>query len=96
MRVEYDPRKNEANFEKHGLWFEGVEDLDWDTVLFRRDNRRVYGEVRLVAFVMKDDRLHVVCLTLRGDDIVRVFSFRKANKREIKDYEQERTSATDR
>ena len=94
MIVDFDPLKNALNFKKHGLWFEQVADLDWDTVVFKHDDRRDYGEVRLVAFVMKDDRLYTVCLTMRGP-VVRVFSFRKANKREIRYYEQERTAPLD-
>ncbi len=95
MRVEFDPDKNHANFKKHGLWFENVEDLDWNTVVFRHDTRRDYGEVRLIAFVMKDGRLYVVCYTARLTGVLRVISFRKANKREIRFYEQERKTTTD-
>lgn len=95
MDVVFDPDKNHLNFAKHGLWFEETEDLEWDTAVFKHDNRYEYGEIRFIAFVLKDNRLYVVCLTMRPGDVVRVFSFRKANKREIKDYEQERTSPHD-
>jgi len=41
------------------------------------------------------DRLHVLCFTPVVNGI-RVISFRKANKREIKDYEQARTRRASR
>lgn len=89
MKIEFDPQKNAANFDKHGLRFEDVATLEWESAHFALDDRRFYGEERLIAYVMRDARLYIVCLTFRGDDVIRVFSFRKANKRERLYYEQE-------
>lgn len=89
MKIEFDPQKNAANFDKHGLRFEDVADLDWDTAHFQVDDRRFYGEERIIAYVMRDSRLYVLCFTVRGRGVIRVFSFRKANKRERLYYEQE-------
>ena len=85
MDIEFDSGKNESNIVKHGLSFADIRDLQWDTALYRIDERREYGEQRLVAYVMKKKRLHIVCLTLRGS-VMRILSYRKANKREERYY----------
>lgn len=49
MRTEWDEAKNEANFAKHGLWFESFEGFDAEPVVLI-DSRKDYGEVRFRAF----------------------------------------------
>ena len=49
--------------------------------------RKAYPEVRYVAVGLLDARLHVLCFTPIAGGI-RVISFRKANQREVRDYEQ--------
>lgn len=49
--------------------------------------RKAYPEVRYVAVGFLDSRLHVLCFTPIAGGI-RVISFRKANQREVRDYEQ--------
>jgi uncharacterized DUF497 family protein len=44
-----------------------------------------------VAVGFLDKRLHVLCFTPKAGGI-RVISFRKANAREVKDYDQTRTT----
>lgn len=88
MDIDYDPDKSRKNFEKRGLHFEDVGLLDWDTALFHEDVRNDYGEKRFVVYAMKDERLHIVCVTPRQGKW-RVISFRKANRREQAYYEQE-------
>jgi len=53
-----------------------------------RDERNDYGEDRYVAFWKLNDRLHVLCFTLRAPEEMRVISLRKASAREIKAYEK--------
>lgn len=89
MNIDFDPQKNASNFKKHGLRFEDVINLEWDSAFFQVDDRRSYGEDRMIAYVMQDGRLYIVCLTVRSGDVIRVFSFRKANKRERLCYDQE-------
>jgi len=50
--------------------------------------RKNYPERRFVAVSHLDDRLHVLCFS-ETDLGIRVISFRKANKREEKDYEKD-------
>ena len=53
------------------------------------DVRRDYGEPRFQALGEIDGRLHMLVFTPRGGD-VHVISLRKANRREIKRYEEEK------
>jgi uncharacterized DUF497 family protein len=88
MVVSYDPNKNKRNILLHSLDFDRVSDLDWDNAWIFKDERNEYNETRFIAYSMLDKHLHVVCFTETKDGI-RVISFRKANNREVKRYEQE-------
>ena len=85
--IEFDPRKSERNARERGLPFERATDFDWEDAVVIADVRRDYGETRLVATGFLDGRLHVLCF-LRGARGIRVVSLRRANKREVLDYEQ--------
>lgn len=85
MRISYDPAKNEQNIRSRGLSFESAADFDFEGALFAVDERRNYGETRYIAIGMVGVRLHVLCFSETAEGI-RVFSFRKANAREVKRY----------
>ncbi len=87
MRIEFDSAKNERNIRERGLSFERVVEFDFASASITQDARKPYPEVRFVALGMLDARLHVLCFTPVADG-VRVISFRKANGREVRDYEQ--------
>ena len=89
---EFDPEKSARNERERGLPFELAAELDWRRALIRIDSRQDYGEARLVAIAPREGRLFVVCYVMRGE-VRRIISFRKANDREEKAYEQ---AATDR
>jgi len=86
MKLDYDPAKNARNIAERGLSFERVRELDFDRAVFRQDVRRTYPEPRYIALAMLGKRLHVLCFTPIAGGI-RVISFRKANPREVKEYE---------
>ncbi|MFO0233355.1 MAG: BrnT family toxin [Burkholderiales bacterium] len=87
MRIEFDPTKNVLNIRSRGLSFEAVADFDFATARVARDERRQYPEVRYVAIGWIGERLHVLCFTpIPGG--IRVISFRKANRREVRVHEQ--------
>jgi uncharacterized DUF497 family protein len=90
MDIEFDPAKNERNILERGLSFERVSDFDFDTASIWQDTRKPYPEARYVALGLLDSRLHVLCFTPAAGGI-RVISFRKANTREVKDYELTRS-----
>lgn len=87
MKVSYDPRKNARNIAERGLSFERAAELDWERTSITEDGRKDYPERRFVALGYLDNRLHVLCFTPTEDGI-RVISFRKANKREVRRYEE--------
>jgi len=84
----YDPAKNARNIEKRGLSFELVKRLEWDTISIRDVTRPEYRERRFRAWGLIEDRLYVLIYTMR-DGMMRVISFRKANSRERKMYDEE-------
>ena len=89
MRITFDPAKNDKNLTERGLSFEQVADLDWDTAIAVEDTRKDYGEKRLRILAPPGGRLHIAVITMR-DDATHVISFRKANRKEVKRYEQEK------
>ncbi len=91
-KIEFDPHKSERNVQERGLSFERAGEFDWEDAVVIADVRRDYGEQRLVATGHLDGRLHVLCF-LRIPDGIRVISLRKANGREVLEYEQ--TKAAD-
>ncbi|KQR76156.1 hypothetical protein ASG35_13595 [Burkholderia sp. Leaf177] len=86
--VMFDLEKDVSNRRKHGLSLADAGLLDWNELRIRADTRRDYREERLVGHGLLHQRLHCVVFTPR-DGAVRVISFRRANNREIKEYEQD-------
>lgn len=91
MHIVFDATKNEANIRERGLSFERVADFDFGTAAVVQDIRKAYPETRFVAVGLLGKRLHVLCFTPVAGGI-RVISFRKANAREVRDYDQTRTT----
>ena len=89
MRITFDPAKNDRNVAERGLSFELVADLEWDTAVSVEETRKGYGARRLRVLALLDGRLHVAVITQRGD-ATHVISFRKANRKEVKWYGQEK------
>ena len=88
MRIAFDPTKNERNIQERGLSFMLVDAFAWETAQTHEDKRFAYPEPRFVSLGLIEARVFVVCFTpiLGG---IRVISFRKANAREVKRYEQD-------
>jgi uncharacterized protein len=89
MRLTFDPAKNARNIVERGLSFERVAELDWETAVSQEDTRKDYGETRIQVLAFLGKRLHAAVVTIRGDAL-HVISFRRANRKEVKWYEQER------
>ena len=85
MRIEFDVQKDEANKVKHGLSLEFATELDWENSLVWIDERREYGESRMIALAPSTGTLYYVAFVDR-DDIRRIISLRRANRREVKHY----------
>lgn len=91
MDISFDPAKSERNEHERGLPFLLVAQLDWSDAVIEEDDRKDYGERRYRVLGYIGDRLHAVVFTPRVGK-VHVISLRKANKREVKLYEQKAKS----
>lgn len=87
MQYEWDEQKRRVNLEKHGEDFGDAVLLDWSRAHIIPDTRHDYGEPRYAAFVPRNDaRLMCLVFSPRGRNM-RIISYRKANSREIRNYE---------
>jgi uncharacterized protein len=85
MKFEWDEKKNQTNYTKHGLSFEDASLIfEGKTVSFQ-DNRENYGENRFITLGELKGRVIVVIHTQRNV-VTRIISMRKANEREKKIY----------
>lgn len=88
LHITFDPFKNQRSIAQRGLSFADVADFDFQSALFWMDVRKAYSEPRICGLGLLEGRLYALVFTETSDGL-RVISFRKANSREIKRYEQE-------
>ena len=88
MQFEWDPDKSEACFAERGFDLAYVLHafMDPDRLIYK-DTRWDYGEDRYQLLGSIDGRMFFVTYTIRGT-IIRIISARKANKREVHEYEK--------
>ncbi|AOJ03463.1 MULTISPECIES: BrnT family toxin [Burkholderia] len=91
MDITYDPNKSERNIVERGLSFELAREFEMAGALIVEDVRMMYPERRFQALVHIGDRLRMLVFTPR-DGMVHVISLRKANSREVKGYEQAKST----
>ena len=87
MEIEFDPEKSAKNARERGLPFELAAELEWDKAYAFADDRRDYGEERIVALAPMESPALRRLLSDSGE-ARRIISFRKANEREERAYEQ--------
>jgi uncharacterized DUF497 family protein len=81
VRISYDPAKRQKTLDERGLDFEDAL-VVFEGITFEvEDDRKDYGEIRMICFGLLYDRLVVVGYTPRGS-VRHIFSMRKANERE--------------
>ena len=87
VEFEWDEAKSSACFERRGFDFAHAVRtfLDPHRIVVQ-DRRRDYGEDRYRLLGTADGRAYVVVYTVRGS-AVRIISARKANPKEVADYE---------
>ncbi len=88
MKIEFDRNKSIKNEKERKLSFTKVAEFEWETAIAKQDVRKDYPEPRFIASGLIDGRLHILCFTPIQDGI-RVISFRKANPREVRNYDAE-------
>jgi uncharacterized DUF497 family protein len=87
MEFEWDERKSDDCFQSRGFDFEYAAWVFFDkNKLIKLDDRRSYGEVRYQVTGLIEGRIYVVVFTPRKEKL-RIISARKANKREVQHYE---------
>lgn len=91
FEISFDTAKNQRNNTERDLSFEQAVDFDFTSALFWLDTRKSYPEQRMGALGLLSGRVHSLVFAETGTGI-RVISFRKANSREVKRYEQETQS----
>ena len=87
VEIEFDPNKSDRNEALRDLSFALVGGFDWTTALVVADQRRRYPEPRFLGLGMIGSRLHALVFTPTAEG-VRVISFRKANRREVRMYDE--------
>jgi len=70
---------------KHGVDFQLVAQLNWEHALTQEQDHE--SKIRFETIAPIDDRLYVLVWTERPPNM-RVISFRKSNKREVRRYVQ--------
>ena len=88
MEFEWDPDKSDRCYEERGFDFAHAAKgfFDPDRIIIK-DNRYDYGENRYQMISKIKERVFVVIFTPRYNAI-RIISARKANQREVKQYEK--------
>ncbi len=87
MEFQWDDAKNDACFERRGFDFAYAVRVFLDPHrIVAQDRRRDYGEDRYRLLGMIDGRTYVVVYTMRGS-ATRIISARKANRKEVANYE---------
>jgi uncharacterized DUF497 family protein len=87
MAITYDPAKRAWTLQERGLDFKDAAEVFGGRTYQRQDDRRDYGEVRIITVGLLRQRMVVVVWTPRGNDR-HVISMRKANDREKAHYAQ--------
>lgn len=88
MRFEWDEAKNRSNIRKHGFDFADAPEVFEGPMLARPDTREDYREERWIAVGMFRARVVVLAFALRGADVIRIISFRKADRDEREAFEK--------
>jgi uncharacterized DUF497 family protein len=89
LKFEWDRKKAASNLSKHGVSFEEALSIFGDPLarIFDDEDHSIEEQREIIIGHSVKKRLLVVCFTSRGES-VRIFSARKATRRERKDYEE--------
>jgi uncharacterized protein len=93
MEYEWDEAKRLANLRKHGVDFADINAFDWNASIEWIDDTEDYGEERILALGPFRGRIYSVAYAPRGGR-TRVISFRKATRKEIRRYEEEKARSS--
>ncbi len=86
MLIEYDEQKSQKNEHERNLAFSEAVEFDFETAFIQPDLRKNYSEPRFQALGYMSGRLYMLVFCYR-EHALRIISFRKANAREQRKYE---------
>ena len=86
MEFEWDENKNQANFKKHGIYFEEAVEIFKNNYFTWIDERKDYKEVREITIGKLHKNILIVMVHTDRFGIIRIISARKANQRERRKY----------
>jgi len=86
LRYEWDPRKAESNFAKHGIRFSDAITVFADDRAASMDDEDPREERYIIIGLDGAGRLLVVVFTWRGEGLVRLISARRATRTEARLY----------
>ena len=88
MLITWDDRKNEANYNKHGVWFEEAQTIITEPLTLSNTNDHPGGDrMEYLGFSWENRLLYVVTVEKDGDEI-RIISARLATRNERMSYEE--------
>ena len=79
--IEFDPDKDARNIELRGISLAAAESLLTGRTIERVDNRRDYGETRIMA-IGEIGGVEYVCVYTRRGEALRPISLRRATRKE--------------
>ena len=85
MRIDFDPKKDVANWANHGVSLAIAASLDWDAALVWVDDRFEYDELRMIALAPETNTLYYVAFVDRTE-VRRIISARRATRKEVAYY----------
>lgn len=93
MKYEWNEKKNQQNLQKHGISFEEAKEVFDDALqISRLDKRFSYFEERWITVGSTSKHKILVVANLfftdDGEEIIRIISARKTQKRERESYEK--------
>lgn len=86
MKFEWNDNKRHINLRKHNFDFSDAHLVFNDDALVIEDPHNDYGETRYILQGMLKQHIVIIAFAVRDDDIIRIISMRKANKREQRSY----------
>jgi uncharacterized protein len=90
LRFEWDPLKDQANLEKHGITFSEATSVFGDPLarIFADEVHSTDERREIIIGHSRARRLLLACFTEREEGRVRIISARRATTREQRDYEE--------
>ena len=86
MAIEFDPDKNQRNYNEHGLWLSDFDGFDSGPAVLA-DDRNDYGENRFRAFGRVGGEGRCLVYTFRSGNL-RLISFRRSREKEMRRYDR--------